>query len=180
MPTNKPYQTPENYTDRVMMLPDELKKHKAYVQWKLKPDPDGGKPGKIPYYTNGETRTGTQGSPRDRQQLATFSDAIKKFDAADYAGLGLAMLPESNLTAVDLDSIGKNGVDPELRKMVEDTTYSERSPGHDGVRAFYEGHYPQFKNFDRGIEIYDKTQFLTVTGDALNTMGVEPMAGMGA
>ncbi len=174
----KPYETPVDYIGRLFLLPDELKRLKGFVLWKLKPSNNGKKPGKVPYYIDGTTRKGTQGSPKDRERLATFADAANAFESGSYTGIGLAMLPEWGITAIDLDSHGKP-VDPELQQMVVDTTYSERSPGLDGIRAFYKGSYPQFQNPDRGIEIYDKTQFLTVTGEVLNTMGIEPMPNWG-
>lgn len=173
IPSAQPYETPENYTDRLALVwPEDQQKINGYLLWRAEPsEKPGEKPRKVPYYTNGVKRNGTQGSPQDRKRLASFSDAIKAFDAGNYTGIGLAMLPEWDLTAVDLDSHGKP-VDAKLSKMVIETTYAERSPGLDGIRGFYKGRYPRFKNAEIDIEIFDETQFVTITGDVLNTHGV--------
>jgi hypothetical protein len=43
-------------------IPDELKRHKAWLMYRLLPsDKPGGKPRKVPFYTNGLPRSGTQG-----------------------------------------------------------------------------------------------------------------------
>jgi len=50
---------------------------RKFLLWKFEPDPNGKKPRKVPYYTSGKRRSGTQGSPDDRAQLATFKEALK-------------------------------------------------------------------------------------------------------
>jgi len=165
----KPYQTPENYIDQLTMgLPDELKRRKAFVVWKLKPGAKGKKPGKIPHYPNGRRRQGRQGTDTDLANLGTFQEAMKAFEQGNYAGIGIAMLPGMNLTAIDLDHcFVSDGIKRELAPLVADT-YAEKSPGLDGVRAFYRGTYPKNQNHELGLEVFDAGQFVTITGLAIN------------
>jgi hypothetical protein len=151
-------------------IPAELKAIKGWVVWKAgkkkKPHPD--KFDKKPYYPSGQIRIGDQGNAEDKARLGTFDEALKAFqDGPQFAGLGLAMLPDWGLTAFDGDECmnDKGGIDADVDELTQGT-YTEVSPSGKGIRAFFTGTYPTGKKGNR--EIYSGTQFLTVTGDALD------------
>lgn len=150
-------------------IPDDLKTLNAWLVWKVdKLNPESGKFAKVPLYprTRGR-RSGQQGSPSDRAKLGTFDQAISTFSLDDgIAGIGLALLPEFNLVALDVDNCF--GLDGVLRAgvggMIEGT-YSEVSPSGRGIRAFWRGEVDKLQNHERGIELYSAQQFVTVTGN---------------
>lgn len=149
-------------------IPDELKSLKAWVVWEVdKLDPGRGKFAKVPIYpTTRRRRSGTQGSPSDRANLGTFDQALSVFNLDDdIAGVGLAMLPEFGIVALDVDNCF--GPDGGLRAGVAELiqgTYSEVSPSGRGIRAFWRGEARDLKNHDDGFELFHSKGFVTVTG----------------
>ena len=157
------------------MLPDELKRLRQWLVWKFQPDPSGKKPRKVPHYVSGVQRNGTQGSPEDRTQLATFDAALVAYEAGGYDGLGLAMLPEAGLVGVDEDHCVADGkVKPEYAELIAGT-YAELSPSDKGVRAFYFGTYADRKHLEKGVEIFCGKGFLTITGNRINANPIIPL-----
>ena len=131
----------------------------------------------MPYYTNGIKRNGTQGSPEDRAQMATFSEAVQAYEDAPgrYSGIGIAMYPEAGLIGVDIDDcLSDDRIDPKRAHLAEGT-YAEVSPSGKGVRAFYTGNYPDKKDITAGVEIFHGTGFLTLTGACMNGNGIAPL-----
>ena len=151
-------------------IPADLKAVKGWVVWKAKEKAKSqpGKFDKVPFYPSGSVRKGTQGDGRDRARLGTFEQALAAFnESPGYAGLGLAMLPDWGLTAFDGDGCmnDQGEIDVDVDELTQGT-YTEVSPSGRGVRAFYRGTHPTARNGNR--EIYSKTQFVTVTGDAID------------
>ena len=151
-------------------IPADLKAVKGWVVWvaKEKADPQPGKFEKMPFYPSGQLRKGTQGSAEDKAQLGTFEQAFTTFkEIPRYAGLGLAMLPDWGLVAFDGDGCinEQRDIDTDVDELTRGT-YREVSPSGKGVRAFFKGTHPTALKGKR--EIYSATQFLTVTGDALD------------
>lgn len=151
-------------------IPANLKAIKGWVVWmaKEKPNPQPGKFDKMPYYPSGHARKGKQGSVQDKAQLGTFEDAFNAFkENSLYAGLGLAMLPDWSLVAFDGDGCLNDAgdIDADVDALTSGT-YTEVSPSGKGIRAFFMGTYKTIRKGNR--EIYSTTQFVTVTGDALD------------
>ena len=72
------------------MFPVELTSRKQWLLWSFEKYEGDKKPRKVPYYINGKKRTGTQGSPEDLAQLATYQQAKNALEFGDYSGLGFA------------------------------------------------------------------------------------------
>ena len=60
------------------MFPVELTSRKQWLLWSFEQYEGDKKPRKIPYYINGKKRQGTQGSPEDLKNLATYEQAKPK------------------------------------------------------------------------------------------------------
>ncbi len=159
-------------------IPSIIQQHKAFLVWKFEQLEDGKKPLKVPMYTNGRWRKGSQGTREDRQQLVPFNTALSILAKSkkNYSGLGMALLPDWGLVAVDFDDCVQNGeVVPEVYYLVE-PTYWEFSPSGNGVRAFFKGHLRDGKSISAkakeadggrgwGVEFFCSKGFVTITGN---------------
>jgi putative DNA primase/helicase len=148
-------------------IPADLKAVKGWLVWRAKAKVTQGKFDKVPFYTSGQKRTGTQGSEEDKARLGTFEQAYQVFlEDARYAGVGLAMLPDWGLAAFDGDKcVDEQGeLDADVYDLTQGT-YTEFSPSGKGIRAFFKGAYQTTRKGSR--EIYSAVQFVTVTGNAL-------------
>lgn len=164
-----------------MDVPEPLRLAPGWVCWRKERRPGEKKPRKIPYYVDGSVRQGTQGSDPDRARLATFEEACAAASIGGYDGIGLAMLPDWGITALDFDRcFDKDGrLDSELL-MIAGSTYSEVSPSGTGLRAFVIGSLGNHKDVsDRstfGVEVFNTTGFVTITGnvtDACEIIGYD-------
>ena len=155
---------------RTIDAPDELKSLPGWLMWRLEED-ELGKARKIPYYPSGEKRSGQNGSPTDRAKLTTFEAARTAAARRGFDGIGLALMPEFNVTVLDFDHCVTSGdVDAEVLAMVSDT-YAELSPSGTGVHAVYHGRIANAKSAASasrwGFETFSDRGFVTWTGNAL-------------
>ena len=152
---------------RSTTVPMALREKKQWLIWRYEPGEK--KPRKMPYYVNGNRRTGKQGSDTDRDALATFEDAMMAVKPANMAGVGFAFLPGDGLIGIDID----NAIDLHTGEVAELLTwaikscasYAEFSPSRRGVHIIVRGETKSFKNNDIGLEVFCGRQFFTVTGD---------------
>jgi len=151
-----------------VMVPAALRNLPGWLIWKF--EPGDKKPRKVPYYVTGGRRKGTQGSPEDRRQLVTFDAARAAAERRGFDGVGLAVLPEFGVVALDFDQcIVDGGVHPEVEKLVA-CTYAEYSPSGNGVRAFMRGDLGNHKDNGApfGFETFSSTGYVTFTGNRLD------------
>ena len=92
---------------RSLDAPEPLRALPGWLLWRLESYKDEPKPRKVPYYATGARRHGTQGSPEDRAKLVTFAAARDAAARGGYDGVGLALMPEFGVTALDFDKIGR-------------------------------------------------------------------------
>ena len=165
-------------------LPEAIKAIDNWLVWRFEPNQiPGGKPRKVPYYTNGNKRNGSQGGPKDRRQLASFRDAIAACKEKGFVGLGLAILPGCGVISLDFDRcVSPDGkLDQRIADLCAET-YVEFSPSRKGVHAFWSGFIQTMKdnadaanvNLDGSrkdglydVEFFGHNGFVTVTGDVL-------------
>lgn len=154
----------------VIHAPAFLIKLQAFLLWRYVQKPGEPKPRKVPYYANGNVRSGKQGDNKDREQLAFYDEghAVYRNNGA-FAGIGVAMLKEWGITALDFDKCIVNGrIDPRVQDLIKDT-YSEISPSGTGIRAFMRGALPSRKSPAKdgqfGFETFSDSGFVTLTGD---------------
>lgn len=162
---------------RRLEAPADLRRLPGWIIWRLEYD-DKGNTQKIPYWSNGQKRFGRQGSAADKAKLVPFSVAKEAAAKRGFEGVGLALLPEWGITALDFDNcIDTSGnetkLPPEIAAIVADT-YAEVSPSGKGVRAFFKGDMGSHKSPKShpdgwGFETFNTSGWVTFTGDALYT-----------
>lgn len=147
-------------------FPEELTSLRQWLVWRLEPNPTGKKPRKVPYYVNGNRRTGTQGSDDDRAALTDYETAAAVLSGGEYTGLGFALLTGDGLVGIDLDGITESPERAERAQKIIDAcnSYTEHSPSGNGVHIFCRGQTETFKSNLLGIEVFSGKQFLTMTG----------------
>lgn len=154
-------------------VPGKLRDLRGWLIWKYEHVEGEAKRRKVPHYAEGGRRNGAQGRPEDRRQLTTFDAACAAASRRGFDGVGLAMLPDWGLTALDFDNCvdAAGHVHPDVERLVAGT-YAEFSPSGRGVRAFTLGVLGDRKSHaDRerfGLETFHSTGFVTVTGNALD------------
>lgn len=152
--------------------PQALRDLPAWLIWKFEPhDNPGGKPRKVPYYVAGGRRFGDHGTPEDRRQLTTFSQARAAAARRGFDGVGFATLADFGICALDFDNcVGDGGeILPEVQELLG-TTYAELSPSGHGVRAFFRGQLgnrKSSKGWPFGMETFSTNGFVTFTGNVL-------------
>lgn len=157
-----------------LQAPDALRELKGWLVWRWVRRPDRPKALKMPYYVSGSVRKHAHGTAEDRALLVTFEEAKRVADLHDFAGVGLALMPEFGITALDFDNCVKDGViDPRVEQLTVGT-YAEISPSGTGVRAFMRGESPDSKDSTPadnsfGFETFHGKGFVTFTGDATET-----------
>lgn len=149
--------------------PPELADLPAWLVWRMEYHEGEDKPRKVPYYVNGRRRAGTQGSPDDRQALATFAAARAAAARKGFDGVGFALMPDWGVVALDFDKCVAGGkIHPEVEEIAA-TSYAEFSPSGTGVRVLLKGSLPNRKSFDGefGFETFGSKGFVTFTGNRL-------------
>lgn len=156
---------------RALEAPEELRELPGWLLWRYEENrtKPGGKPRKMPYYADGGVRSGAHGSPADRGRLTTFASAKAAAQRRGMDGVGLALMPEFGVTALDFDNcLDANGDVPSELVNLVGTTYAEFSPSGKGLRAFVKGSYGTRKASQRepyGFECFSDKGFVTFTGN---------------
>ncbi|WP_193090146.1 AAA family ATPase [Advenella sp. FME57] len=135
-------------------------------------------PKKIPYYINGQKRSGTLDSNDDRTQFASYDEA--KTALTTRGGnwyLGFALGPDENgghWQGIDLDDIPDNELS-DVANIVPG--YVEISPSGTGAHAIgYGRHFPTLGSNGTGIEAYAGGRFFTVTERPIRDKGFTCLA----
>ena len=148
-----------------MSFPKELKNKKQWVCWRFKPDPNGGKPKKVPI--NPVTGKGAMSNNPD-----TWTDYETALTAAEnfgYTGIGYMFSKDDDIVGVDIDhcyNAETNEFNDIAKAIIEkQPTYVEFSPSGDGVHLYFKGVKPKgsSKNTENGVEMYDSVRYFTVT-----------------
>lgn len=164
VPTIKPHIS-------AIQCPDALRALPGWLVWRFEANNGGGKPRKVPYFVNGMRRHGVQGSVEDRANMTTFEAARSYAARKGFDGVGLALMPEFNLVALDFDNCVASGrLHPQVEAIAAQS-YAEYSPSGQGVRCFFQGelgnkkdsHHPDF-----GLETFSSKGFVTFTGNTLD------------
>ncbi len=167
--STEPNYSGDDLADQVACaIPEQMLLARRWLLWKQEPPAQtGAKPRKVPYYVNGNRRSGTLDSAEDQFALSHFTEASNAFKRGGYTGLGFALGPDGcggYWQGVDLDEFSKR---PQLRSLVDDLPgYTEDSPSGDGRHAIgYGRDFPSLGSNSSGVEAYSKGRFFTVTGE---------------
>lgn len=156
------------------VVPVELKELKLWLLWREEPDEGKDKPKKVAYWANGRKRFGKQGRPEDVGNLVTFDAALAAYSAEQhrYSGIGIALLSDMGVGAIDLDDCidetGEPVSDIDVQSILQECEdcYIERSPSGGGLRVL--GTTEGFRQIAAaGFEAYAQGRFVTVTGDVV-------------
>lgn len=173
---------PKNSELENLRAPDALRELKGWLVWRWVQKPGRPKPSKMPYYVKGGVRKGDMGSAQDRANMVTFDEAKEFAIRHDFAGVGLALMPDFGITALDFDNCVVDGrIDPKVEQLTLGT-YTEYSPSGSGIRAFVAGALSDHKdsnpadasNGDFGFETFHAKGFVTFTG---NTTEITDLTG---
>jgi putative DNA primase/helicase len=148
-------------------IPDELKVLKRWVVWKYAQRPGAKKPTKPPY----NAATDELAESNNSATWSTFETACKALETGKYEGLGFMFgYEESNgitYSGVDLDNLTSPEKWEEVNQIIKFfDSYAEISPSKQGVHILFKGSKGEGRPRERtkGVEIYDKTHYFTVTG----------------
>ena len=160
-----------------LRAPAQLRALPGWLMWRAEQLPGEDKPRKIPYYADGGKRHGLHGSPEDRAKLVTFAAACAAAARRGATGVGLALLPDWGVTALDFDKcVGPDGQLPDDVASIVHGTYAEYSPSGEGVRAFVRGNLGNRKSPAKGnpfgFETFSTNGFVTFTGNVLPVVEV--------
>lgn len=157
---------------RELRVPAPLRDLPIFLVWRYEPHPEGLKPLKVPYYPLGNKRVGKQGAPEDRAKLTTFHVAREQAAKRGMDGVGMTLLPDYDLVALDFDNCvdGDGKIPAEIEEIIRGT-YAEYSPSGNGVRALLRGNLGNRKSPTTadtyGAETFSTTGFVTLTGNML-------------
>ncbi len=173
--------------DPPMPPPAELLDQPVWLIWRLEADASNPnrKPLKVPYYASGGKRQGKQGGIDDRGRMTTFAEASKAAARRGFTGVGLALMPELGITALDFDNcVDAQGKLPPEIEQIASQTYAEYSPSGKGIREFVRGSYGNRKSPTEGnpygFEVFSSNGFVTFTGNAMpytDILGLEDHLG---
>ncbi len=152
-----------------MSFPQELTNKKQWVCWRYEPDPNGGKPKKMPI----NPRTGKGAMSNNPDTWSDYQTALNATKEFDYTGIGYMFSKDDDIVGVDIDHC----YNPETKEFNDiaraiidrQPTYVEFSPSGDGVHLYFKGTKPKgsSKNSEKGVEMYDSVRYFTVTGRQL-------------
>jgi primase-polymerase (primpol)-like protein len=142
-------------------IPFELRTHDSWAVWKYSADSQG-RISKPPYQPDG-----AKAEASEPETWATFDDAYETYRHGGWDGVSFALSPRWGLVGIDLDHVSEHGreADQIVRAL---NSYTERSPGGDGLRIFVKGSLPLGRRRRDWVEAYVTRRFLTVTGQHLD------------
>jgi putative DNA primase/helicase len=149
-------------------IPSDLAQRPQWLLWRFEAKDGQVKPLKVPYWTSGARRGGTQGSDVDRAKLVTLGEARRVFERGGYSGVGFAFLPGDGLIGIDIDG----AIDPETGEVSDRLqaiiaavgSYTEYSPSGKGAHIIVTGETTTNKSNEIGLEIFSGRQYFTFTG----------------
>ena len=145
-------------------LPDSMTSARRWVRWK--PIERDGKWTKIPVQVNGAAASST-----DPTTWSTLDEVYCAAVGKD----GIGFMLGDGWLGVDFDGVSTapgEWLDPWVKEWANEAgTYVEWSPSGTGIHAiFRDATLPSWSQNRRGgVEVYDKSRFFCVTGNALNS-----------
>jgi hypothetical protein len=154
-------------------IPQELRQICGWVCWRFRPErrADGTRKWRKPPF---DPRTGEPVDTTDSSIRGTFEDALAAYQRGGYSGIGLAASPGLVFGDADhcvtvhrdrQDRVCGRELPPWAVQIMHDLdSYTEFSPGGDGLHFFAFGDVPRNLHGPALLEVYRESQYLTVTG----------------
>ena len=147
-------------------FPKELTELKNWVNWRLEPDPSGGKDKKVPI----SPKTGKKAFVNNPATWGTFEEAVQAMQKYNYNGIGFVFTEEIGIVAIDLDECLHADVLNDVAKDIlakAPKTFIEKSPFGNGLHVLVRGKLAGGgrRNDQLGIEIYATSRYFTMTGN---------------
>ncbi|EGQ2677187.1 DNA primase, partial [Staphylococcus pseudintermedius] len=149
-------------------IPEELKELPNWVLWRAELDNKRNEYKKVPY-----SFAGYRASSTNDDSWTVFDPIYKTYEQQNkYNGIGFVLSEKDDYVVLDIDNaIDDNGqLITDLANDIVQITYCEISPSGTGVHCFFKGQLPsnrKKKRTDLNIELYDKSRFMTVTGESI-------------
>ena len=145
-------------------IPQELRKERRWVLWKLETRQGQEKPTKVPYQINGKKAASTSPST-----WATFDEVWQiYYDDVNEVYSGVGCVISAPYVGVDLDGCRNpdtGTVEPwALGVLQELNSYTELSPSGKGFHVWVKGTIPENRKTAK-IEVYSKERYFTVSGE---------------
>lgn len=155
---------------RPELLPPELREHRQWVVWQLRPDANHAKPRKVPI----NARDGREGKTNSPTTWSTYDDAAAALKRGPYSGVGFVFTADDPFCGIDLDGcIDEAGaMQPWAQAIVQRfNTYTEISQSGRGVKLLFRAVKPAGSPC-RGradgplahLECYDRGRYFALTG----------------
>ena len=149
-------------------IPQPLADRPQWLLWRFEAKEGQTKPLKVPYWTTGARRGGTQGGNHDRDKLVTLAEARRCYELGNFSGVGFAFLPGDGLIGIDIDGaidLETGEVSQRLQAIIAAvSSYTEYSPSGKGAHIIAAGETRTNKSNDIGLEIFAGRQYFTFTG----------------
>ncbi len=146
-------------------IPPSLRHQPAWAVWRYTQDA-AGRWSKPPSQPNGEPADG-----REETTWHGFDECYEAYRQGEWDGLSFCVDPRWGLVGVDLDHVREHQSEADRIVGLLDS-YTEMSPGGDGLRVFVKGRLPEGRRRRGWVEIYDHHRFLSVTGQRLGAHDV--------
>jgi putative DNA primase/helicase len=149
-------------------IPPRLRYAQAWAVWKYEQENNRwSKPPYIPPALSpdgGRELPPEKAEPSDASTWRSFEQALRAFqDDRQWDGISFALDHRWGVVGVDLDHVSEHRAD--AARIVKDlASYTEHTPGRDGLRIFVLGQLPEGRRRREWVEMYDQRRFLTVTG----------------
>gem|GEM_PF-4844822 len=145
-------------------VPQVLRDTPRWLLWKSVPNPNGGKPRKVPVQANGINAQVNQPST-----WSSYEAVAKAFDPKKHAGIGFVFDGSDGLTGIDLDNcLDDCGLPNDVAQAFIDLPgYQEYSPSGNGIHIITRTEYVNSPGTHHaiGLEIYTTSRYFTFTGD---------------
>lgn len=153
---------PANNLSNWQNIPEELINNSQWVCFMFV-DKGKEKPDKVPY----DPSNGWNASTDDPKTWSTFEKAVTSFENKGFDGIGYVFSEDDDYCGIDLDNCIKNGqILPFAHEIINNiNSYTEVSPSGTGVHIIIKGKKNGERCRKKGVEIYDKNQFFTMTGN---------------
>ena len=148
------------------LFPKKLIELRHWINWRLEPDPNGGKDKKVPY----SPLTGKKALVNNPSTWESFDEALQAKDKYSYNGIGFVFTTEIGYAAIDIDNCLAGD---ELNEIAKDVlsktpkTFIEKSPSGKGLHILMRGKLSGGgrRNEQLGLEVYANSRYFTMSGD---------------